>query len=82
MVQLRLSPSILTLRNTIAPNFPPHPSATTYGTHKAFNHVYLACVFLFLHMYCRIRKLVLDHLGIRSVSFVIGGSMGGMAVLE
>jgi len=33
-------------------------------------------------MYCRIRKLVLDHLGIRSVSFVIGGSMGGMAVLE
>ncbi|KAJ2915313.1 hypothetical protein MD484_g5118, partial [Candolleomyces efflorescens] len=30
----------------------------------------------------RIHKLVLDHLGVQSVSVVIGGSMGGMAVLE
>ena len=30
----------------------------------------------------RIHKQVLDHLGIRSVAVVIGGSMGGMAVLE
>ncbi|KAF9527886.1 Alpha/Beta hydrolase protein [Crepidotus variabilis] len=30
----------------------------------------------------RIHKLVLDHLGVRSVAAVIGGSMGGMAVLE
>ncbi|KAH9945297.1 homoserine O-acetyltransferase [Epithele typhae] len=30
----------------------------------------------------RIHKLVLDHLGINSVAVVIGGSMGGMAVLE
>ncbi|KAI0833264.1 homoserine O-acetyltransferase [Trametes gibbosa] len=30
----------------------------------------------------RIHKLVLDHLGVRSVAVVIGGSMGGMAVLE
>ena len=31
---------------------------------------------------CRIHKLVLDHLGVTSVAVVIGGSMGGMAVLE
>ncbi|KAF9446735.1 homoserine O-acetyltransferase [Macrolepiota fuliginosa MF-IS2] len=30
----------------------------------------------------RLHKLVLDHLGITSVAVVIGGSMGGMAVLE
>ncbi|TFK62953.1 homoserine O-acetyltransferase [Pluteus cervinus] len=30
----------------------------------------------------RLHKLVLDHLGVQSVSVVIGGSMGGMAVLE
>ncbi|KAG2160225.1 Alpha/Beta hydrolase protein, partial [Suillus bovinus] len=30
----------------------------------------------------RLHKLVLDHLGISSVAVVIGGSMGGMAVLE
>ncbi|KAF9561530.1 homoserine O-acetyltransferase [Agrocybe pediades] len=30
----------------------------------------------------RIHKLVLDHLGVSSVAVVIGGSMGGMAVLE
>ncbi|KAL0950529.1 hypothetical protein HGRIS_007337 [Hohenbuehelia grisea] len=30
----------------------------------------------------RIHKLVLDHLGVESVAVVIGGSMGGMAVLE
>lgn len=30
----------------------------------------------------RIHKLVLDHLGVTSVAVVIGGSMGGMAVLE
>ncbi|KAH7340374.1 homoserine O-acetyltransferase [Rhizoctonia solani] len=30
----------------------------------------------------RIHKLVLDKLGVRSVAVVIGGSMGGMAVLE
>ncbi|KAI0649322.1 homoserine O-acetyltransferase [Trametes meyenii] len=29
-----------------------------------------------------IHKLVLDHLGVNSVAVVIGGSMGGMAVLE
>ncbi|CAA7266433.1 unnamed protein product [Cyclocybe aegerita] len=30
----------------------------------------------------RLHKLVLDHLGVRYVAVVIGGSMGGMAVLE
>ncbi|GJE92117.1 homoserine O-acetyltransferase [Phanerochaete sordida] len=30
----------------------------------------------------RLHKLVLDHLGVKSVAAVIGGSMGGMAVLE
>ncbi|KAF5390437.1 hypothetical protein D9757_005216 [Collybiopsis confluens] len=30
----------------------------------------------------RLHKLVLDHLGVNSVAVVIGGSMGGMAVLE
>ncbi|KAG5651540.1 hypothetical protein H0H81_008275 [Sphagnurus paluster] len=30
----------------------------------------------------RIHKLVLDHLGVKSVAVAIGGSMGGMAVLE
>ncbi|KAF5376942.1 hypothetical protein D9615_007274 [Tricholomella constricta] len=30
----------------------------------------------------RIHKLVLDHLGVKTVAVVIGGSMGGMAVLE
>ncbi|KAI9000520.1 homoserine O-acetyltransferase [Trametes punicea] len=30
----------------------------------------------------RVHKLVLDHLGVNSVAVVIGGSMGGMAVLE
>ncbi|KIK55352.1 hypothetical protein GYMLUDRAFT_87677 [Collybiopsis luxurians FD-317 M1] len=30
----------------------------------------------------RLHKLVLDHLGVESVAVVIGGSMGGMAVLE
>ncbi|KAF8664339.1 hypothetical protein AX16_000760, partial [Volvariella volvacea WC 439] len=30
----------------------------------------------------RLHKLVLDHLGVHSVAVVIGGSMGGMAVLE
>ena len=30
----------------------------------------------------RIHKLLLDHLGVESVAVVIGGSMGGMAVLE
>ncbi|KAL5495534.1 MET2 [Sanghuangporus weigelae] len=30
----------------------------------------------------RLHKLVLDHLGVRSVAVVIGGSMGGMTVLE
>ncbi|KAH7909747.1 homoserine O-acetyltransferase [Hygrophoropsis aurantiaca] len=30
----------------------------------------------------RLHKLVLDHLGVASVAVVIGGSMGGMAVLE
>jgi homoserine O-acetyltransferase len=34
------------------------------------------------HIFYRIHKLVLDHLGIFSVAVVIGGSMGGMAVLE
>ena len=43
---------------------------------------FISCVFLFLHMYWRIHKLVLDHFGIRSVSVVIDGSMGRMAVLE
>ncbi|KAH7108177.1 homoserine O-acetyltransferase [Auriculariales sp. MPI-PUGE-AT-0066] len=30
----------------------------------------------------RLHKLLLDHLGVRSIAVVIGGSMGGMAVLE
>ncbi|KAF8060737.1 Alpha/Beta hydrolase protein [Lyophyllum atratum] len=30
----------------------------------------------------RIHKLVLDHIGVKSVAVAIGGSMGGMAVLE
>ncbi|KAJ8515286.1 hypothetical protein ONZ45_g7260 [Pleurotus djamor] len=30
----------------------------------------------------RLHKMVLDHLGVTSVAVVIGGSMGGMAVLE
>ncbi|PCH42333.1 homoserine O-acetyltransferase [Wolfiporia cocos MD-104 SS10] len=30
----------------------------------------------------RLHKLVLDHLGVRSVAVAIGGSMGGMAILE
>lgn len=30
----------------------------------------------------RLHKIVLDHLGVTSVAVVIGGSMGGMAVLE
>ncbi|KAM0793708.1 hypothetical protein ACM66B_001133 [Microbotryomycetes sp. NB124-2] len=30
----------------------------------------------------RLHKLVLDHLGVKSAAAVIGGSMGGMAVLE
>lgn len=30
----------------------------------------------------RLQKLVLDHLGVHSIAVVIGGSMGGMAVLE
>ncbi|CAG7846769.1 Homoserine O-acetyltransferase; AltName: Full=Homoserine O-trans-acetylase [Serendipita indica DSM 11827] len=30
----------------------------------------------------RAHKLVLDHLGVRSIAVVVGGSMGGMAVLE
>ncbi|KAH7925658.1 homoserine O-acetyltransferase [Leucogyrophana mollusca] len=30
----------------------------------------------------RLHKLVLDHIGVSSVAVVIGGSMGGMAVLE
>ena len=33
-------------------------------------------------MPCRLHKLLLDHLGVRSVAIVVGGSMGGMAVLE
>lgn len=31
---------------------------------------------------CSIHKIVLDHLGVRSVATVVGGSMGGMLVLE
>lgn len=34
------------------------------------------------HASQRLHKLVLDHLGVRSIAVVIGGSMGGMAVLE
>lgn len=34
------------------------------------------------HLQIRIHKLVLDHLSVTSVAVVIGGSMGGMAVLE
>ncbi|KAH0590000.1 Homoserine O-acetyltransferase [Termitomyces sp. J132] len=30
----------------------------------------------------RIHKIILDHLGVKSVAVAIGGSMGGMAVLE
>ena len=30
----------------------------------------------------RLHKLVLDHLGVAAIAVVIGGSMGGMAVLE
>ncbi|KAJ3550013.1 hypothetical protein NM688_g5118 [Phlebia brevispora] len=30
----------------------------------------------------RLHKLVLDHLGVKSVAVAIGGSMGGMAILE
>ncbi|KAG6876291.1 hypothetical protein C0993_004270, partial [Termitomyces sp. T159_Od127] len=30
----------------------------------------------------RIHKLILDHLGVKSIAVAIGGSMGGMAVLE
>lgn len=30
----------------------------------------------------RIQKLVLEHLGVQSIAAVVGGSMGGMAVLE
>src|SRR6266404_4196393 len=30
----------------------------------------------------RLHKLVLDHLGVSSVAVIIGGSMGGMTVLE
>ena len=33
-------------------------------------------------MIYRLHKLLLDHLGVRSVAVVVGGSMGGMAVLE
>ncbi|KAF7362840.1 Homoserine O-acetyltransferase [Mycena venus] len=35
-----------------------------------------------LTLHSRIHKRVLDHLGVQSVAVVIGGSMGGMAVLE
>ena len=31
---------------------------------------------------CRIHKIVLDHLGVRSIACVVGGSMGGMLTLE
>jgi homoserine O-acetyltransferase len=34
------------------------------------------------HLQIRIHKLVLDHLSVTSVAVAIGGSMGGMAVLE
>ncbi|KAG0139607.1 hypothetical protein CROQUDRAFT_666259 [Cronartium quercuum f. sp. fusiforme G11] len=30
----------------------------------------------------RLQKIILDHLGVRSIAVVIGGSMGGMACLE
>lgn len=39
-------------------------------------------LFLMFNRAIRIHKLVLDHLGVQSVAVVIGGSMGGMAVLE
>ena len=47
-----------------------------------------ACTFLcwngkkLTSIWSRLHKLVLDHLGVKSVAVVIGGSMGGMAVLE
>lgn len=37
---------------------------------------------IFPHRSARLQKTILDHLGVKSVAVVIGGSMGGMAVLE
>jgi homoserine O-acetyltransferase/O-succinyltransferase len=63
------------------PDFPP----TTIRDDVRF--VFLApvfCIFTFLKsdLSFSIHKLVLDHLGVSSVAVCIGGSMGGMAVLE
>ncbi|KAG6877560.1 hypothetical protein C0993_006057 [Termitomyces sp. T159_Od127] len=52
--------------------------ANTLGGHMALNFLQQPLEMTF----GKIHKLVLDHLGVKSVAVAIGGSMGGMAVLE
>lgn len=40
------------------------------------------CLALIDSLLCRLHKIILDQLGVASVAVVVGGSMGGMAVLE
>lgn len=68
------------------PEFPPTtirddvryvlPIPSPFPSHRTLSHV------IFHNPPKRLHKLVLDNLGVRSVAVVIGGSMGGMAVLE
>lgn len=55
------------------------PVTTDPGSGKPYGPVFPATT---IRDDVRLHKLVLDHLGVSSVAVVIGGSMGGMAVLE
>ncbi|KAI9450501.1 Alpha/Beta hydrolase protein [Lactarius psammicola] len=55
------------------------PVTTDPSTGKPYGPVFPATT---IRDDVRLHKLVLDHLGVSSVAVVIGGSMGGMAVLE
>lgn len=52
------------------------PNSILFGGHENFIHK------TDLHLPVSLHKHVLDHLGVKSVAVVVGGSMGGMAVLE
>lgn len=75
--QLRPSPLTRRFKSPMAPSFRRPPSVTMSGTWHDKMSIHQ------LHLsYIRLHKVILDHLGVRSVYVAVGGSMGGMQVLE
>ena len=80
-VQLHLLQSTLIPEDNMDLNSPQQPFEMMLGMLFCIIF-YILVSFLKITTFDRLHKLVLDFLGVRSVAVVIGGSMGGMAVLE